>query len=161
MRLHVGAGDKHWPGFVNIDAYGAPDVISDGRKLPFEADYADEIHAIHFLEHVPRLDVENMLFDWHRVLKPGGRLVIEVPSMNKMAQLIVAGEKNMRLTLLGIFGDPRDNKPGMMHAWAYTVEELTDILLKCGFEAIEEVDPKFHILKRDMRVEARKPGVSP
>lgn len=157
MKLHVGCGDKHWPGFVNIDAYGDPDVLSDGRKLPFPADYADEIHTIHFLEHVPRLEVENMLMDWHRVMKPGARLAIEVPCLNKMAQLIVDGEKNLRLTLLGIFGDPRDPKPGMMHCWSYTKEELTDALIKAGFSDVKVVEPKFHIPQRDMRVEAVKP----
>jgi ubiquinone/menaquinone biosynthesis C-methylase UbiE len=157
MRLHLGCGEKHWPGFVNVDAHGDPDVISDCRKLPFDADYADEIHSIHFVEHVPRLDLENMLVDWHRVLKPGGKLVIEVPCLDKMAQHIVNGEKNLRLTLLGIFGDPRDKKPGMLHAWAYTKAELSEAVLQCGFNKVEVMEPKFHLESRDMRLEAVKP----
>lgn len=156
-RLHIGSGDKHWPGFVNVDKHGEPDVVCDGRHLTFETDYADEIHAIHFVEHVPRLEVDNMLADWLRVLKPGGKLAIEVPCMNKMAQFIVNGEKNLSLTMLGIFGDPRDPKPGMMHCWAYTQEEMTDILLQAGYEDVRVVAPFFHVGKRDMRIEARKP----
>lgn len=157
MRLHLGCGEKHWPGFVNVDAHGDPDVLSDCRKLPFEADYADEIHSIHFVEHVPRLDLENMLVDWHRVMKPGAKLVIEVPCLDKMARHIVNGEKNLRLTLLGIFGDPRDPKPGMMHGWAYTKAELSEALLQTGFNKVEVMDPKFHLVERDMRLEAYKP----
>lgn len=156
MRLHVGSGDKHWPGWVNCDAFGDPDVVTDGRTLPFDDDTAEEIQAIHFVEHVPRLDVDRMIVDWRRVLKPGGKLVIEVPCLNKMAQLITEGERNIRLTLLGIFGDPRDPKPGMMHAWAYTKEELRDILDQAGFTHIEVKEPVFHMPKRDMRVEAVK-----
>jgi predicted SAM-dependent methyltransferase len=157
MRLNIGCGDKHWPGWVNCDAYGDPDVQTDCRRLPFEADYADEIVAIHFVEHIPRLEVENMLFDWHRVLKPGGKLTIEVPCLDKMAKMIVDGEKNLRMTLLGIFGDPRDPKPGNMHQWSYTRYELNDILIKCGFADVTEVWPKFHVQQRDMRFEAVKP----
>lgn len=157
VKLHLGSGDKHWPGWVNIDAFGEPDVICDCRKLPYPHDYADEIQSIHFLEHVPRLEVENMLMDWHRVLKPGGKLVIEVPCLDKMAQHIVAGEKNLRLTLLGIFGDPRDPKPGMMHRWAYTKSELVEIFHQCGFPDAHVDEPKFHMAARDMRVEAIKP----
>ncbi len=157
MRLHLGAGDKSWPGWCNCDAHGEPDVITDCRKLPFDADYADEIQAIHFVEHVPRLDVDNMMADWLRVLKPGGKLAIEVPCLNKMAQHIVNGEKNIRLTTLGIFGDPRDKKPGMMHQWAWTTEEMTSVLLQAGFKDVKVVEPYFHHKERDMRVEAVKP----
>ena len=156
-RLNVAAGDKHWPGFLNIDKYGEADIQADLRSLPFEVSEVDEIHAIHCVEHVPRMDLEMMLQHWHLILKPGGRVFIEVPCMNKIAQSIVDGEKNMRLTLLGIFGDPRDKKPGMMHSWCYTKEELTEALMQCGFDKVEVKEPKFHLARRDMRLEAVKP----
>lgn len=157
LRLHVGAGNKHWPGFVNVDKFGEADVQADLRDMPFEKATADDIHAIHCVEHIPRLELEKTLQHWHDILKPGGKLVIEVPCMNKIAQMIVEGEKNLRLTLLGIFGDPRDPKPGMMHGWCYTREELTEALRQCGFDQVTEVAPKFHIERRDMRLEAVKP----
>lgn len=157
VRLHLGSGDKTWPGWVNCDAYSDCDVQTDCRKLPFEYDYADEIQSIHFVEHVPRLEVENMLMNWHRVLKPGGKLSIEVPCLDKIAKNVVDGTKNIRITVLGIFGDPRDKKPGMMHQWCYTGAELSEILHQCGFVGIEVKEPVFHLAERDMRIEARKP----
>lgn len=157
IRLNIGSGGKHWPGFTNVDKHSDADVRADIRELPFEASTVDEIHAIHCFEHLPRLEAEGTLNNWYRLLKPGGRLFIEVPCMNKIAQMIVDGEKNLRLTLLGIFGDPRDPKPGMMHGWCYTREELKDALLQSNFVDIVECEPKFHIARRDMRIEARKP----
>ena len=158
VRLHLGAGDKFWPGYVNIDSHGDQDELYDCSRLyKFETDSADEIHAIHFVEHVPRLRVENMLIDWHRVLKPGGKVCIEVPCLDKIAKMIVNKEKNIRLTLLGLFGDPRDARPDMMHQWAYTAEEMTDVLLQCGFADVQVKDPHYHIPMRDMRIEATKP----
>jgi ubiquinone/menaquinone biosynthesis C-methylase UbiE len=151
------AGDKCWPGWVNVDANGDQDIVSDCRKLPFEADYADEIQCIHGVEHVPRIQVDNMLADWHRVMKRGAKLVLELPCLDKMAAHIVAGEKNIRLTTLGMYGDPRDKAPGMMHAWGYTREEISSILEQGGFARIEVKEPAFHIAERDMRVEAFKP----
>ncbi len=156
VRLNVGSGSKHWPGFVNVDKYGDAEVEADIRELPFEASSVDEIHAIHCVEHIPRMDIDAAMNRWYRILKPGGKLFIEVPCMNKIAQLIVDGEKNLRLTMLGIFGDPRDPKPGMMHQWCYTREEMNDILIQAGF-SVSEAAPKFHIEKRDMRIEAVKP----
>jgi len=157
MRLHIGAGDKRWPGWVNCDNFGDQDIVSDCRNLPFDPNTADEIQSIHFIEHIPRLDVDNMLADWHRILKPGGKLVLEVPCLNKIAKHIVAGEKNMRLTVLGIFGDPRDKKPGMMHQWCYSKEELIEIVQQAGFSNVQCSEPKFHMVERDMRIEAIKP----
>ena len=157
VRIHAGSGDKHWPLWVNVDSNGDPDVIGDIRKMPFEAGYADEIQAIHAVEHIDRMDVDNMLQDWHRILKSGGKVVVELPCLNKMAQMIVDGEKNIRMTTLGLFGDPRDQKPGMMHKWAWTKEELSDAMLAVGFTDVTVMEPVFHHKRRDMRIEARKP----
>ena len=158
VRFHLGAGDKYWPGYINVDLYGDQDVIYDCRRMhAFETDYADEIHAIHYVEHVSRLSLENMLCEWHRVLKPGGRVAIEVPCLDKIAKMIVAGEKNLRLTLLGLFGDPRDQKPDMMHQWCYSGAELCEALSQCGFKDMKVMEPHYHIPMRDMRVEAVKP----
>lgn len=157
MRLHLGSGDKIWPGFLNCDLHADADVQVDCQNLPFEADYADEIHSIHFVEHIPRLNLENMLMNWHRVLKPGGKIFLELPCLNKIADNIKNGEKNLRLTVMGIFGDPRDPRPGMMHQWAYTQEELTECLLQCGFRDVAVKEPLFHMKQRDMRIEGVKP----
>lgn len=156
LRVNVSAGDKHWPGFVNTDLYGEADVQADMRDLPFDTATVDELHAIHCVEHIPRMQLESMLHHWNRILKPGGKVFIEVPCLNKIAKMVVDGEKNLRLTVLGIFGDPRDEKPGMMHGWCYTREELTEALEQCNF-VVTETTPKFHIARRDMRLEAVKP----
>ena len=157
MKLNVGSGDKIWPGFVNCDLHAQADINTDCKRLPIADDLVEEIHAIHFVEHMQRLEVENMLMDWHRTMKRGAKLVIEVPCMNKIAQNIVNGERDLRITLMGIFGDPRDDKHGMMHHWCYTKEELSDILEQCGFKEIRVMEPVFHLGRRDMRIEAIKP----
>jgi ubiquinone/menaquinone biosynthesis C-methylase UbiE len=157
MRINLGAGDKYWPGFVNCDAYSDVDVRCEAYPMPFATDSADELWAIHLLEHLHRKDVGAALTEWFRVLKQGGRLVLELPSLDKIAQLIVLGEKNLRMTVMGLFGDPRDEKPGMMHHWAWSQAELIEVLTGVGFERVTFPDPAFHILERDQRVEAYKP----
>lgn len=159
MRLHVGCGDKYWPGFTNIDKYSSR---ADGQSDCMALDYADgtasEIHAIHLLEHFPRLSADKALQEWYRVLKAGGLLVLELPSLDKMVRLITAGEENIRLTLMGLYGDPWETKPGMEHKWAWSMKEIEQALDQAGFADVSCMEPKFHIPERDFRVEARKPS---
>ena len=157
MRINCGCGDKYMPGFVNVDRHGDPDIVSDACPLPFPTDSADELWAIHLFEHLHRKDATPTLTEWFRVLKPGGKLVLEMPSLDKIAALIVAGEKNLRMTVMGLFGDPREENPDMMHQWAWSNAELLDTLSSVGFRDIIFPDPIFHFKVRDLRVEARKP----
>lgn len=159
MRLHLGCGKQYWPGFTNVDKFvTSADVISDCTRLEeFKDGEVSEIHALHLLEHFNRIPAENAIRQWFRVLKPGGKLVLELPCLDKIAQLILNKEQNLRLTLFGIFGDPREDKPGMEHKWAWTQDELEGSLKSAGFSEIKFVEPKFHIPARDMRVEAIKP----
>lgn len=157
MRLHLGAGPFYWPGFVNIDHVGDQDRVGDISDLrEFEDNSVDEIHVIHSLEHIHRMKVEPTLAEWRRVLKVGGKLVLEIPSLKKIAQMIIDGEKNLRLTLLGLYGDPREANPYMEHKWCWSEDELGETLRLAGFADIEFLEPAFHIPKRDMRVVAFK-----
>ncbi len=157
IRLNIGAGNKYWPGFINIDRHGDQDVVSDAFPLPFTTDYADEIWAIHIFEHLHRSEAGKALYEWFRVLKPGGKLVLELPCLDKIAQLIVNGEQNQRLTTFGLYGDPRDEKPDMMHQWGWSKNEIIDTLSNVAFTNITIMEPFFHIAARDMRIEAYKP----
>lgn len=157
IRLNIGAGNKYMPGFLNCDRHGEQDVTCDTHPLPFETDFADEIWAIHVLEHIHRGEAGKALYEWFRVLKPGGKVIIELPSLDKIARLIVDGEKNIRYTLLGLYGDPRDPKPDMMHQWCWSQAELTEAMTSVGYERITFPDPVFHLVKRDLRCEGYKP----
>ena len=162
VRLHLGCGDKRWPGFVNVDAnpdpvMGEPDLKCDVTVLDVPTESVSEIHSIHLFEHIHRSKINAALKEWHRALIHGGKLVMEMPSLDKIVAMLAAGEKNMRLTLLGIFGDPRDPKPDMLHQWCWSNGELVEVLDQAGFEQIVFAEPKFHIAKRDLRVECVKP----
>ena len=62
VRLHLGSGRHHWPGFINIDAVTG-DVQCDIRHI--DGYEADEIHAIHVIEHFYRYEVVDILKRWH------------------------------------------------------------------------------------------------
>jgi ubiquinone/menaquinone biosynthesis C-methylase UbiE len=156
MRLHIGSGDKYWPGFVNVDMISG-DIQSDVRKLIFDDKSAQEIHAIHLFEHIHRMDAEGALSEWKRVLCPGGVLALELPCLDKIAGLLSSGVEDFTKTLFGLYGDVRLGRPEMLHQWCWSKKEIKQVLESVGFVDIEVVDPFFHYKDRDMRVIARKP----
>ena len=169
VKLNLGCGHKHFPkeeGWINVDyadnsAKKMPDVVADLRKLPFPYDYADEIHAIHALEHLYLWDAQEVLnYEWKRVLKPGGLLVIEVPCLNKILQLFKIPDLHPSATMWGLYGDPRFKDPNMTHRWCYSREMLELMLTDYGYKDIQCLTPQYHVKERDMRIEAKKAGVT-
>lgn len=70
---------------IGIDVGASPhgtsgvDVIYDGRRIPFPDGRFDVVLATEVLEHVP--DTRAFLEEIHRVLKPGGSIVMTTPFM--------------------------------------------------------------------------------
>ena len=78
-KLNLGCGDKPKEGWVNLDIVGVPgvDVVHDMTQIPmpFPDNYFEVIYAEQVLDHFRSLPVIKEL---HRILKPGGQLLIEV-----------------------------------------------------------------------------------
>jgi len=84
MNLNLGACDRAFPGFLSVDIVPPADVIADlSQPWPWEDSSVDEVRAHDIFEHLPsRILTMNEL---HRVLKPGARATVEVPSATKGA----------------------------------------------------------------------------
>ena len=79
--LDVGCGLNKRPGAIGIDRNPrtAADVLADIDRgsLPFLDATASSISLVHVIEHLR--SVVGALEECHRVLRPGGRLLIETP----------------------------------------------------------------------------------
>jgi SAM-dependent methyltransferase len=64
---------------IDGGAYANVDVVTDLRRLPLADDSLDGGISIAVLEHVP--DPARHIAEMHRVLRPGGRLLVFVPFM--------------------------------------------------------------------------------
>ena len=84
-KLNLGCGRFPKPGFVNVDWTAAPgvDVVHDLSMLPYPfADRQfDRVEADHVLEHLPQ--IFSVMREIHRLLKPGGALIIRVPHFSR------------------------------------------------------------------------------
>lgn len=146
VRLHLGSGRHHWPGFINIDAVTG-DVQCDIRHI--DGYEADEIHAIHVIEHFYRYEVVDILKRWHANLRHGGLLVLECPDLDRVLSL--ANRDDM---LRGLFGEYRYQSDLMTHRWCYSATELADVCREAGFRDVQVLPAVFHKRSRDMRIEA-------
>jgi len=81
LKINLGCGRKYLPDYVNCDI--SPHVRADRCfdldvvPYPFDADVADEILLDNVLEHLD--DIPRVMAEFHRILRPGGRLRIYVP----------------------------------------------------------------------------------
>lgn len=89
MKLHLGCGPRHIPGFVHVDAQPAPhvDIVGPVERLPMGDNSVSLIYASHVLEHFGRHAYKEVLKEWFRVLKPGGILRLSVPDFAACAAI--------------------------------------------------------------------------
>ena len=170
MKLNLGCGDKILPGYVNIDVVDTrhankPDVVCDLHKLdPFEDNSVDEILAVHVVEHFWRWEVVALLEEWVRVLKPGGKLILECPNLISACQeflrnpeLAAGPGREGQRTMWVWYGDPSWQDPYMTHRWAYTPHSLGQVMAEAGLVNIQQEPAQFKLREpRDMRVTAIK-----
>ena len=79
--LDVGCGIRKQPGAIGVDRNPASnaDVLADLNRFPYPFQDAsfDRIYAVHVIEHLA--DVIGAVEEFHRLLKPGGRLHVVTP----------------------------------------------------------------------------------
>ncbi len=169
-KLNLGCGDKILDGYINVDVVESragknPDVICDLHDLSiFESNSVDEILAVHVIEHFWQWEVVDILKEWTRVLKPGGKLILECPNLLSAAQEFI---KNPDLAAIGgpegqksmwvFYGDPGWKDPLMIHRWGYTPKSLAIVMSYAGLTELKQEPAQFKLREpRDMRITGLK-----
>jgi hypothetical protein len=83
LKLNLGSGTHPLPGYVNVDKFGAPDVLHDLETFPWpwETSTVDEIVLNHVLEHLGESTATflGVMKELYRVAAPGATIRIVVP----------------------------------------------------------------------------------
>jgi predicted SAM-dependent methyltransferase len=157
VRLHLGCGPNVLAGWINIDTVArAPGVITgiDLCALPWEDGSVDEILAEHLFEHFSFAEEQAVWQEAARVLRPGGRLALEVPDFEWVCATFLSARDewrdfyrvghpdhyagcgralNQRWGILQTMFFGNQNGPGQFHRSAYTEGKLHAIATRLGF----------------------------
>ncbi|WP_026340940.1 methyltransferase domain-containing protein [Thioalkalivibrio sp. AKL10] len=140
VKLHLGCGDKLFPGWVHVDArkLGHVDHVCDLRDLrEFEDGCVDDIYACHVLEHFGRREVSGVLEEWARVLREGGRVRIAVPDFAAICSQY--SESGAISEVLGLVcGGQRDEFD--YHKMIFDFELIKGLLEEAGLEGVRRYD---------------------
>lgn len=160
LVLHVGPGHKNngatlplclqEPGWVevrlDIDPNNEPDIVGSMLDMAEVSDQSvDVVFSSHNIEHVYEHQVERVLHEFLRVLKPGGIALITCPDLQSLGQWLAEG----RLTdeaykspaggirpidiIYGYSASIAAGHEFMAHKTGFTLSSLVSALKKAGF----------------------------
>jgi hypothetical protein len=83
LKLNLGCGEHHYPGYVNVDKFGTPDVQHDLEAFPWPwpDSSVDVILLYHVLEHLGQQTnvFLGIMKEMYRVCEANARVLIAVP----------------------------------------------------------------------------------
>jgi len=160
MVLHVGCGratlsslpavfqNGNWGEIrLDIDPAVNPDVIASVSEMsPVQGESAQAVYSCHNIEHLFHHEVPVALKEFHRVLTPGGALVIRTPDLQTACEM-VAQDRLYDTAYVSPAGPIApidmiysyrnfllDNNVFMLHKTGFTATTLRAKLLEAGFK---------------------------
>ena len=147
--LHLGSGSAKIKHFCNVDASPRAlcDVVARIEKLKLRSHSVGTIYNSHVLEHVPRALARDVVAEWFRVLRPGGRLYVCVPDSEVLFKVYLDNlalydtEEGRHLVdrACYIAYGGQANKYDF-HCYGYSFVTLRDMLESVGFSSVKRFD---------------------
>lgn len=136
---------------VNVDGQGiahpAPDIVADVTNSShlltlLTPDSIDEAQCIATFEHLPAHLLVYTLQLWQHFLKPGARLVIMVPDIQRIVVEWQGGAYSTKTAMDMIFSPPEwtQKLPGEVHRYGFDGELLVGMLIEAGYRDARVVD---------------------
>ena len=156
--LEVGGGDR--PQFhPNLDireGLGVDIVCDLNEPLPIEGEIYDGIFGMYIIEHISWRRVRHFISETHRVLRPGGIVVMITANLLEQCKLAIqwfeqGKEKEVSQMLFGDQGYPENT-----HRNGFSPNYAIKLFRDAGFHEVTLFEHPN--CKTDMIIEARKSG---
>lgn len=134
-----------------VDRYGS---MMDLDTL-FEPDSVDEVRAVQCLEHLTRDEAKRALGVFHRILKPGGVVHVDVPDFEETVRQLLAqpDEASKEYYYRLVFGSQKNE--WSLHKDGHSFPKLKWMLEAVGFQDVRELPNAIHMYPAVI-AEARK-----
>lgn len=145
LNLHIGGKEsrKNWK-VLDIEERSEVDFIGDAANLvEFSDNSVNTIYASHVLEHFYyglNNELAKTLKEWYRVLRPGGKLMISVPDLQRLCWLYVSPDISFqeRYMLMRVMFGGQVNEYDV-HKVGFDFEILANYLQQAGFQKLDRV----------------------
>jgi predicted SAM-dependent methyltransferase len=155
-KLQLGTGDNELDGWLNTDIHdftGRREVVylDLRRRFPLPDGSFDLVFSEHVIEHVDYADGLRSLRESYRVLRPGGRIRVATPSLERLISLYDeptdVQRRYLRWARESFVPDADVDLPGFVvnnfvrawgHRFVYDTRTLRHALETAGFVDVEE-----------------------
>jgi predicted SAM-dependent methyltransferase len=156
-KLQLGAGEHPRPDWLNTDLHdygrGGQLLYLDVRKrFPLPDASFDFVFCEHVIEHLTYAEGQHCLRECLRVLRPGGRIRVATPSLERLSALYAAEPTDLQRQYVAWAVDTLDPEtdaqlPGVVvnnffrswgHRFIYDPVTLRHALTAAGFTDVEE-----------------------
>ena len=124
IKLDLGAGQSSPPGYRPLGHDHGTEIY----PLPYDDGTVDDIRCSHTLEHFSHKEIGDVVKDWVRALKKGGRIRIAVPDYAKLAKGYVEGKQ---MPYEGYLLGGQDNQDDF-HKSLFDRDRLRKIMAEAG-----------------------------
>ncbi|MHC4521812.1 MAG: class I SAM-dependent methyltransferase [Planctomycetota bacterium] len=147
LKINAGSGQRPFDtslGWTNVDIQERwkPDVVADWRDMPmFENGSAEIIVAHHTIEHVGCGEAKPFFFkEAHRILQPGGSLIVTIPDLRKLAQRWITYQMDDYQFFVNVYGAYMGDENDI-HRWGYSLAGLEiELVVDGGFKRAKPFD---------------------
>lgn len=145
MKLELGAGHRPTRGYIHNDIHPFPHIehVGEAWMLDLPDNSVDEVLALAFIEHLTYDHALDTFRNVHRMLKPGGVFLFDVPDYPTWARYYCyhlgyetgmgkwTGIPDLAHVKRTLFGWQR--WPGDEHLYGWEANELLHTLINVGF----------------------------
>ena len=142
MCVNLGCGEQSGPEYINVDIVPAPHIhyVHDIKVLDMlDSKSVDLLYASHVMEHIPRHELDAVIVEWRRVLKPGGILRISVPDFDNLLKIYSASGNDINSIVAQLLGQ---EPPYNNHYSVWNWEFIKKFFIDRGFSDVRRWDPK-------------------
>lgn len=142
IKLNLGCGKTDFgSGWKSFDASDYPHLTGRSiTNLPYADNSVDIIYSSHTIEYFDRKEVEGLLKEWRRALKPRGILRLAVPNFKIISELYCSGKYDLQSFLGPLYGKIKSAGKTVYHKTVYDYLSLKNLLEDLGFKNIRYWD---------------------